>query len=206
MSMHAYLNNLLKHTLDFLWRKQHPTALACWLQREFMLCCHDKNGRREYLKEMKKALIQPYSVDIFELGEFVSSLCFLSAIEKLIEHYYSWDWEFWWKTQFNNEYYSSCHFSWFDDIFMKEIKVIAGASSENIWDRERESKFTVLIVIHPYIYVHSQVFYIKIPAKWPSRVSEDTLAFQGFQRLFICFWSFWNIPTFLRFPEEVLCF
>ena len=40
---------------------------------------------------------------------------------------------------------------------------------------------------------------VKIPAKWPSRVSKDTLAFQGFRRLFPCFWGFQNVPALPRF-------
>ena len=47
---------------------------------------------------------------------------------------------------------------------------------------------------------------VKIPTKWPSGVSKDTLAFWGFWRLFPCFWSFWNVPVLLRFLEEFLCF
>jgi hypothetical protein len=68
-SLRVYLNNLLENTLTALSKNQRPMALGCWLHREFMLCTHDESGRREYHRLMEKNGIQPYSTDIFELGE-----------------------------------------------------------------------------------------------------------------------------------------
>ncbi|KAH7917083.1 hypothetical protein BV22DRAFT_1052697, partial [Leucogyrophana mollusca] len=107
ISMRGYLNALLKDTLEFLEKKQKPTALQCWLQREFMLCRHDEAGRREYLNLMKEKNIVPYSVDMFELGK--TSGAFLSyTLNAGVS-----DWFGWWKTQKDWGYYSSEHFGKF---------------------------------------------------------------------------------------------
>lgn len=83
-SLRAYLNKLLQNTLTCFEKKKHPMALACWLHREFMLCCHDLNGRREYLGVMEKGGVAPYSVDTFELGEVFSFMRQLMEIHSNI--------------------------------------------------------------------------------------------------------------------------
>ncbi|KAN0101318.1 hypothetical protein V8E55_001302 [Tylopilus felleus] len=109
-SLRAYLNKLLQNTLTCFEKKKHPMALACWLHREFMLCCHDLNGRREYLGVMEKGGVAPYSVDTFEL-----------------------DWLTWWQTQFQHGYYMSDLYGGFEKLLREDHMIIKEASSRQLW-------------------------------------------------------------------------
>ncbi|KAG8214276.1 hypothetical protein J3R82DRAFT_9220 [Butyriboletus roseoflavus] len=117
ISLRAYLNHVLENTVKALEKHQQPVALQCWLQREFMLCCHDKAGRGEYRKLMERSGIAPYSVDIFEL-----------------------DWKGWWEIQTENHYYDSEQFRKFGSQLKADWKVIAAAASTQLWDNMEEQE------------------------------------------------------------------
>lgn len=155
ISLRAYLNMSLQNTLTCLNEKQCPMALTCWLHREFMLCRHDDAGRREYLELMEQNGIEPYSLDIFELGE---SFFFLSCHQLIMIHLkkcHSLDWLTWWKKQFQQGYYTYDHFWRFNKLLNEEQAIIKVAASRQMWNDMEYGESNVFLT---YYLVHSFMF------------------------------------------------
>ncbi|KAH7904429.1 hypothetical protein BJ138DRAFT_1106836 [Hygrophoropsis aurantiaca] len=110
ISLRAYLNLLLKNTLLALNNKEKPTALFCWLHREFLLCCHNEKGRKEYLKLAHKHGITPYSVDTFSI-----------------------DWPIWWDHQVGLGYYDPSHFQKFTTQLKVDWQMIKATKASDLW-------------------------------------------------------------------------
>jgi hypothetical protein len=66
--LRVYLNHLIDETMSHLQAQTEPKAITCWLQREFLMCRHDENGRNGYLRLTRSNGLQPYRADIFMLG------------------------------------------------------------------------------------------------------------------------------------------